>query len=152
MKKLISIILLAFGLSFTTSLQAKDKIPVQICYDNQVVKEMSLEEWVALTDGAEMFYEELDAETDKPKRVRIVLVEDIWKISNPDKFETEMIVQWVDKDGDVFKEFILSVEIVIDEDTRKFSDWRIKYRDVAEIGFPISILFNILFIGLVILL
>lgn len=148
-KKIIGSLLIMFGLCFGA---IAEEIPVQICYDGQVVQEMTMEEWVALTNCAEWFLKEIDAETDEPRRVRIVLIEEIWKIKNPDRFDTQMVVQWLDNDGDVFKEIIINVEIVIDENTRNFSDWRIKYRNIAEWGFPISMLFNILFIGIIILL
>ncbi len=158
MKKIITIILLLFiflGLTLILPISAKDNSIdefIELYYMNQRIEKMTIKEWEAMVSGASIFKKERDAEIADPIRVKIIAVDDVWAITNPDQFETEMLVQWLDENNIVFKEFFVKVEITLDKSTCNFSQWRIKYRNVAEIITPISVVSNIFFIVIIILI
>jgi len=117
---------------------------VDVFFEGQKIDSMTYTQFEALINGSAFYNELLEAE--REGRVYVSLESNPWEVSLiGKKYCTHMNIIWKTKDGKVLKKTRLKVELRIPEGGKTMSNLRIEYRNVEEIGFPISTGLAILF-------
>ena len=133
MKKLIIAIMLL--ICFTGLLQAKSN-DIVIYQNDTAIGRMTPDQYENLVIGAEQYVELMTAQ--KENRVTIesgkIVASEVEGI-----YTTNIKIIWKDKEGRELNYIVANLNLNIDNDKSKgLPEWRIIYRDVAEVGFPIA--------------
>ena len=133
MKKLIIAIMLL--ICFTGLLHAKSN-DIVIYQNDTAIGRMTPDQYENLVIGAEQYVELMTAQ--KENRVTIesgkIVASEVEGI-----YTTNIKIIWKNKEGYEFNYVVSELTLNIDNDKSKgLPEWRIIYRDVAEVGFPIA--------------
>ncbi len=157
MKKIFTIVILficTFGFSDTYKKNInKDQDYFEIYYQGKRLTIITVEQFKSMLHDARLYNIERDIEENNG--VRIYLKDNPWNIETDQKtFKTEITLRWEDDKGQVIKEMILVAEFGIPEGSNRnvFPEWRRVYRNVSEVGFPVSVVLNVIFIIVAVLL
>lgn len=144
MKRIIKsfIIVFSFFIVSTFLLYSQENDYFELFHDGEKVGKISIEGFEEMRKAAGIKKEEWEAE--KEGRVEVSLKDDPWEVTIGEKFVTEVTIVWKNKDGKEIKTIVLEQEFTIKKET--MSSFRIFYRDIAEIGFPIAIIIIIIII------
>ena len=133
MKKLFISLLLI--ICFTGLLQAKSN-DIVISQYGVAIGRMTPDQYENLVIGAEQYTELMTAQ----KENRVTIQCDKVVASKVDGlYTTNIKILWKDKEGRELNYIVANLNLNIDNDKSKgLPEWRIIYRDVAEVGFPIA--------------
>jgi len=109
--------------------------PLKIWQGDKMIGVMSVEQFQAQVSGAERTQKEIDAEQNN--RVIITILDTPYKMDGVDQYSVQFEISWIDKNNIAFKTIKMKSIVVINKD-KPISEFRMVYRDVAEIGFPVS--------------
>ena len=130
MKKLILMIFLLF-----TPLMVYPDSNLYIYQNNHVIGVISISQFKNLIEGAERYKDIMEAQMNN--RVTIVSGKVVKDYSG--KYKTKFIVTWKNEKGETLNFISSTLEINIENDKALgIAKRRIIYRNVSEIGFPIS--------------
>jgi len=133
MKKLIIAIMLL--ICFTGLLHAKSN-DIVISQNGIAIGRMTPDQYENLVIGSEQYVELMLAQ----KENRVTIECDKVVASKIDGlYTTNIKIIWKDKEGRELNYIVANLNLNIDNDKSKgLPEWRIIYRDVAEVGFPIA--------------
>jgi hypothetical protein len=142
MKKLFITIL--FLVCFTGLVFPKSS-DVVITQDNRVIGKLTSSQFELLVQAADNYQEIMLAQ--KENRVSIQIISDIEKTSVPGQYKAVLKIQWLNSKNEEIN-FVSSVMFLTIDNPNDTSvtEWKILYRDIAEIGFPLSSVLLILII------
>lgn len=121
--------------------------PIVFYYQGEQVGKMTPAQFSNLLRSASIYAELTEAEKDS--RVKVLIKDAPWNISQSQTmYETQIKIQWLNKDKQVIKQLTMDVELEIPIDHEKYSEIRVIYRDVSEIGFPVAFLLLIVLVAL----
>jgi hypothetical protein len=146
MKIYKSLLTLLILICFTGLLQAKDKDNyIYISQYDKVIGKFTPEQYEALVKASENYKELMLAQQEGRVIVQCNEVKEISK----GEYKTIFTVIWKDKKGNelnyVTSELILNID---NDKSNNIPEWRILYRDISEIGFPICFLLILIIISL----
>lgn len=142
---LLTILLIIILPSFIFAKNPMQGEEVDIYYKNIYYGSLKKEHFVAMVKASNAYAELIEAE--KEHRVVIILKDNPWEINTEGKiYTTDITIVWYNRKKEKVKEIVLKAELEIPKDGSKMPVWRKIYRDVSEVGFPLSIILNILFI------
>jgi hypothetical protein len=142
MKKLLLILLIL--ICFTGLLQAKDNYIYVKQYD-KIIGKFTPEQYEALVSASDNYKELILAQQEGRVIVQCNEVKEISK----GEYKTVFTVIWKDKKGNELNYITSELTLNIDNDKSKdIPEWRIIYRDISEIGFPICFLIILIIISL----
>jgi len=137
-----------FILLCALSLIAKDN-NLYVYQNGKVIGQFTPAEFKALVQGADLYAQELEAEN---KGLKIDIIDKPYKLESSGMYVCNFSIKWIGKTGHVLKEIKMQSEIQIPEGDNPMPEWRVKYREIAEIGFPavtgVFALFVVLIIAL----
>lgn len=144
MKK--SLITLLIFICFTGILHAKEKDNyIYVKQYDKVIGKFTPEQYEALVKASENYKELMLAQQEGRVIVQCNEVKEISK----GEYKTIFTVIWKDKKGNelnyVTSELILNID---NDKSNNIPEWRILYRDISEIGFPICFLIILIIISL----
>ena len=144
MKK--SLITLLIFICFTGILHAKEKDNyIYVKQYDKVIGKFTPEQYEALVKASENYKELILAQQDGRVVVQCNEVKEISK----GEYKTVFTVIWKDKKGNELNYITSELTLNIDNDKSKdIPEWRIVYRDISEIGFPICFLIILIIISL----
>ena len=131
MKKLIIILLVIL---FPLNLYSKDY--VNINDGDRIVGKLSVTSLKELVGASKNYKDIIEAQTEDRL---VITTTDIKATSIKGKYEASLKMSWKNSDG-VEVNYISAVMFlkIKNENQALVPEWRLAYRDVAEIGFPIS--------------
>jgi hypothetical protein len=143
MKKLITLLLLIM-ICFTGLLFAKEKDNyIYILQYNKVIGKFTPEQYETLVNASDKYKELMLAQQEGRVIVQCNEVKEVSK----SEYKTVFTVIWKDKKGNelnyVTSELILNID---NDKSNNIPEWRILYRDISEIGFPICFLIILIII------
>jgi len=141
MRKIFCIVFLLFTLPLFS--QTIPKNHIGIFYQEKFIGSMPLEEYEILVKSASIYQDELKAENNK--RIKITVKENPYLIKFGETFTADVKIIWINEKQEIFKEMILENSLTLKKEN--LHEIRILYRDISEIGFPIS--FLLLFIAII---
>lgn len=131
MKKLFITIL--FLICFTGLLHASDLI---ISQDGKQIGRMSPAQFELVVTSADKYKQLMLAQ--KEQRVSIQC-DKVVATSTQGLYTTTLKIVWKDKQGNELNYITSALTLNINNDNSQLlPEWRIKYRDISEIGFPIT--------------
>jgi hypothetical protein len=121
-----------------------------IVYQNgKAIGSFTVEQFQLLVDGADKYKEIMLAQ--KEDRVSIQLLSDLEKTHVINQYKAVLKIQWLNEKNEEINYVSSIMFINIDnQEELNIPKWRIAYRSVAEIGFPISTSLLILIIMILI--
>jgi len=129
-----------------TEVKKKEDV-ISIYRGTEKIGELSLDEFEAIIKASSSYEKILEAE--KEKRVYVFFKDNPWELKPGKSVNTEVYIIWKDKKETPLKKVILKLTMEVPKEGQVMSKIRILYRDVAEIGFPVSVGILILVLGLV---
>lgn len=99
-----------------------DSIEFYCDKNEELLGEMTVEQFTALVTNAEVFEKELEAE--KTNRVIVVLKDDPWILIKNKTFKTSALISWLDKDQKPIKKMTIEINLKQDNSNQK-SIWDI---------------------------
>lgn len=136
MKKLILLFLMIPTILFSQTY-------VDVYDGKKVVGKLSIQSLEQLLEASEKYKEILDAQ--KYGRVYIDLIEPVKKTKVPGQYEAKIKISWrteINKEVNyIISTFTLNID---NEKEASIPEWRVLYRNISEIGFPISSLLIII--------
>ncbi len=139
MKRFIITILI---LLFSLPLLAIDKgEEIDIYVGGEYVQSMTFQQWKIFSESAKLYSQILIAE--RKENIDINFHKSPWKAVIGETFTTQIDFTWyreVDGKKIVLKTMSIEQSIDVPKDGLKLPEYRVFYRDVAEVGFPISII------------
>jgi hypothetical protein len=117
-----------------------------IVYQNgKAIGSFTVEQFQLLVDGADKYKEIMLAQ--KEDRVSIQLLSDLEKTHVINQYKAVLKIQWLNEKNEEINYVSSIMFINIDnQEELNIPKWRILYRDISEIGFPICGSFLILFL------
>lgn len=135
MKK--SLITLLILICFTGFLHAKEKYNyVYIKQYDKVIGKFTPEQYESLVKGADNYKELMLAQNEN--RVSIILIEEV-KETLTNQYKGKIKIVWKDAKGNEINYLISEINFQItNKGDAVVPEWRIIYRDISEIGFPVT--------------
>jgi len=144
--KVLYIMSLLISIPFSN---AYSKDYVSVIDKDKIVGKISVESLKTLTATSEKYKEIMDAQN--KKRVIIEVIDAVTETDIKHKYQTKIRISWIKEDGQEINYITANVFLtIINEGDVIVPEWRLVYRDVSEIGFPIC--GGLLIIVLIILL
>lgn len=132
MKKLIIILcmLIIPSVCFSQFIEVVDK--------NTVVGRLSIESLEKLVEASEKYKDIMQAQ--KHNRLTISLLDAVRETNIIGQYKTKIKISWFNDKGKEINYITINVLLNIDNQSEAtIPQWRIQYRNVAEYGFPISL-------------
>jgi hypothetical protein len=147
MKRYKPLLTLLILICFTGSLFAKEKDNyVYIKQYNKIIGKFTPEQYEVLIKASENYKELMLAQQEG--RVGIQCDEKIIDLGNGE-YKTSFKLVWKDKQGNELNYITSELILNIDNDkSNGIQEWRIVYRDISEIGFPICFLLILIIVAL----
>ena len=121
-------------LLYSASLYATDSNLYIYQYDKYIGK-FTIEQFTTLVEGADKYEEIMLAQ--KEQRLHITC-DKVLASETAGGYTTIVKIVWKDKEGEELNYITAELTMNIDNDTTsKIPEWRIIYRDISEVGFPI---------------
>lgn len=141
-----SILTLLIFICFIGILNAKEKDNyIYIKQYDKIIGKFTPEQYEALVSASDNYKELILAQQDGRVVVQCNEVKEISK----GEYKTVFTVIWKDKKGNELNYITSELTLNIDNDKSKdIPEWRIIYRDISEIGFPICFLIILIIIAL----
>lgn len=133
MKKIILslCILIIPSIGFSQFIEVVDK--------NTVVGRLSIESLEKLVEASEKYKDIMEAQ--KNNRLSISLLDAVRETKVIGQYKTKIKISWFNDKGKEVNYITLDVILNIDNQSEaNIPQWRIQYRNVAEYGFPVSLL------------
>ncbi len=132
MKKLIILCMLIIpSVGFSQFIEVVDK--------NTVVGRLSIESLEKLVEASEKYKDIMQAQ--KHNRLTISLLNAVRETNIIGQYKTKIKISWFNDKGKEINYITVNVLLNIDNQSEAtIPQWRIQYRNVAEYGFPISLL------------
>jgi hypothetical protein len=132
MKKLILVILFICVSSLLYGIDNN----IYITQSDKIIGRFTPEQFETLVQGADKYKEIMLAQVEK--RVNIVCSE-IKETDIKGEYKTNIRIIWINKNNMEINFIEVELILNIDNDTsQNIPEWRIVYRDLSEIGFPIT--------------
>ena len=132
MKKLILVILFICVSSLLYGIDNN----IYITQSDKIIGRFTPEQFETLVQGADKYKEIMLAQVEK--RVNIVCSE-IKETDTKGEYKTNIRIIWINKNNMEINFIEVELILNIDNDTsQNIPEWRIVYRDLSEIGFPIT--------------
>lgn len=136
MKHLILIILFIPSLLFSQDF-------VKVYDKDKHVGNLSIESLELLVEASEKYKEIIEAQ--KNNRVIIEVLDEVVETKIIGQYKTRIKIIWYNDSGKEINYIITKVLLNIDNQSEsQIAQWRIQYRNVAEFGFPVSLLLIII--------
>lgn len=139
MKKLLITILILF---FTINTYAIEKgEAVDFYVGGEYVQSMTYKQWKIFSESAKLHMEIIEAEKDG--NIKVNFHKNPWQAIVGETFKTKIDFIWykeVKGKEKVIKKLTIEQSIEVPKDGLRLPEYRVFYRDVAEIGFPISVI------------
>jgi len=136
MKKFILITIIIL---FTSIVYASD---IQIYQNGKLIGTMSKQHFEELVRGAENYKDIIEAQNSN--RIKII-ANKIEMIDVHNRYKCNFRISWKNKDQEEINYVVSDLLLDIDNE-QGMSKFRIVYRDISEVGFPLSLGIIILFI------
>ena len=133
MKKIFITILIV--ICFNGLLHAKDN-NIYIMQYNKIIGQFTIEQFKNLVKASDNYKDIMEAQNEK----RVTITCDTIKSTDREgEYKAILKVSWKNKKGVELNYITSEITLNIDNDTTNgISQWRIVFRNVAEIGFPIT--------------
>jgi len=139
MKKLLFLIFLLFCVSIC---HANQQDIIELKYKNKKIGELTVKQFQNLIETSEWAIQIQKAQNNKNTQIKIL---SITPLTNKD-FQIMFQIDWLNDKKEIINHIIAEVVITITPDNNfKYSNFRILYRDIAEITTPILFLLCIIF-------
>ncbi len=126
---------------------------IEFFFKGKKVGEMTKEELQATIKAGGAYNKEIEAEISDPRRLEVIFLKKPWIIKKTkNKYRANILINWyeiINNKKEVFKSLNLTLDLILDK-SNQMSKWRIMYRNISEVGFPISTGLVILIILLII--
>ena len=133
MRKIILTFIFIF--SIFSYVQAKD-LNIYVYQNNKVLGQFTPTEFKALVKGADCYVQETEAEKSE-KTFRVEVIGKPIQKGKSDIWECKFSIKWFDQKGMVLKGILVTSDIFIPQNREP--EWRVIYKNIAEIGFPVSV-------------
>ena len=134
MKKIILTLIIL--VCFTALLHAKQN-DIIVSQNGKAIGSFTVEQFKTLIDGADKYKEIMEAQKDN--RVSVQLLNDVEKTTIINQYKAVVKIRWVSKDNKEINYIDAIIFINIDNQNEgDVSECRIVYRNISEIGFPIT--------------
>lgn len=145
MKKVITLLLLIL-MCFTGLLFAKEKDNyIYITHYDKVIGKFTPEQYETLVNASDKYKEFMLAQQEG----RVIIQCNEVKEINKGEYKTIFTITWKDKKGNELNYITSELILNIDNDkSNGIQEWRILYRDISEVGFPICFLIILIIISL----
>jgi hypothetical protein len=142
MKKFILSLLIL--ICFTGLLYAKDDNYLYIYQHNKIIGKFTIEQFKSLVEGADKYKEIITAQ--KEKRL-LIISEEVLPLDKDNTYKTNIRIIWQNREQKEINYIVSELILNIDNDkSNNIPEWRIYYRNISEVGFPICGSFLILFL------
>lgn len=141
--KFFLILLITFYFSATIKAE-----PIKIYYKEKLIETMTVEQFQALIKGAKNYSEEIKAE--KNNRIKIFLKDDPWNLIKDKKYVTYAYIYWYNENQEVIKKLELQIILKTSQEIpdKTLIDKILEiYKPTAYYCFPLSIILNLILIG-----
>ena len=125
---------LIFFIFLTTLIFSSDFL--DIYYNGTLVGKLPVQEFQEIVKSAKIYSELVNAETND--RIFIEVKDNPYVLKHKDTYYSQVDIVWKDKKDIIIKKISLESKVLLKREN--FSELRIIYRDIAEVGFPSSLL------------
>jgi hypothetical protein len=107
---------------------------------------MTVDDFKLMVKDYNLFKDIMKAQADN--NLRVDLIDNVYvpSVEQAGSYKAKMKISWMSESNKVINYIIVESQVEILKDGQLYPKWRIAYRDFSEIGFPASVVLNIVLI------
>jgi hypothetical protein len=146
MKKLFVLFILTVIITLPLYSAYANGNTVNIYQGSSLIGTMTVDDFKLMVKDYNLFKDIMKAQADN--NLRVDLIDNVYvpSVEQAGSYKAKMKISWMSESNKVINYIIVESQVEILKDGQLYPKWRIAYRDFSEIGFPASVVLNIVLI------
>jgi hypothetical protein len=106
-----------------------------IYQDNNLVGKINVQQFESLVQGAEKYKEIIEAQ--RSNRVTIKVLDKVQKTEIEGQYKAKVKIIWINKNNNEINFILIDMILNIDKN-KTIPEWKILYKEIASVAFPIT--------------